>query len=314
MKQVDLNLFVIFDAIMREQSITGAAKHLAMTQPSVSNAVSRMRYAWSDPLFVKQGRGIKPTPMAFTLWQQINGPLAKISDAANQQKFNAATSTRTFRIALTDFAVDVFWQPLREVIEQEAKHVNIHAIPYAVNASNLLQEAEADLIIDIRPDSDPSLRATWLFDNDYVCAMSHKHPLAGKVMDMDSFIQADHLLVSLSGEASGIVDILLAKQGLKRRLACTVNHFSCIPKMLLNSQLITVIPRPIIEHVINPKGLYMTAPPFNIDPAPISMIWHQRNDRDLGLKWLRENIIKIVACELKKVREVSSKSRNTNLE
>ncbi len=300
MKQVDLNLFVIFDAIMREQSITAAAEQLAMTQPSVSNAVSRMRHAWGDPLFVKQGRGIKPTPMALRLWQQIGQPLEQITEAANQHKFDASTSKRTFRIALTDFAVDVLWLPLRAIIEQEAKGIDIHAIPYAVNASSLLKEADADLIIDISPTPEPSLCATKLFDNDYVCAMSHQHPLAGKAIDMESFIQADHLLVSLSGEASGIVDEVLAKQGLKRRLACTVNHFSCIPRMLTNSQLITIIPRPIIEHSINAKDLFITPPPFTISPAPISMIWHRRNDRDLGLKWLRENILKIVEDELEK--------------
>jgi len=300
MKQVDLNLFVIFDAIMREQSITSAAEQLAMTQPSVSNAVSRMRHAWNDPLFVKDGRGIKPTPMADRLWRQIGAPLEKIAEAANQYKFDAATAKRTFRIALTDFAVDMLWLPLREVIEQEAQGINIHAIPYAVNASSLLKEAEADLIIDISPDSDPTLSATKLFDNEYVCAMSHQHPLAGKELTMDRFIAADHLLVSLSGEASGGVDEILAKQGLKRRIACTVNHFSCIPKILTNSELITIIPRPIIDHAINTKNLYITPPPFQISPAPISMIWHHRNDRDLGLKWLRENILNIVAAEIEK--------------
>jgi len=301
MKQVDLNLFVIFDAIMREHSITAAAEQLAMTQPSVSNAVARMRHAWNDPLFVKEGRGIKPTPMADRLWQQIGAPLEQITEAANQHKFDAATAKRTFRIALTDFAVDVLWLPLREVIEQEAQGINIHAIPYAVNASSLLKDAEADLIIDISPGSDPALSATKLFDNDYVCAMSHQHPLAGKEITMDNFIAADHLLVSLSGEASGAVDEILAKQGLKRRIACTVNHFSCIPKMLTNSELITIIPRPIIAHTINAKNLYITPPPFQISPAPISMIWHQRNDRDLGLRWLRENLLKIVQTEVKRL-------------
>jgi DNA-binding transcriptional LysR family regulator len=298
LKQVDLNLFVIFDTIMREQSITAAAEQLAMTQPSVSNAVSRMRHAWNDPLFVKAGRGIKPTPMADHLWQQIGVPLTQITEAANHYKFNAATAKRTFRIALTDFAVNVLWQPLRAVIEKEANGINIHAIPYAVNASRLLKNAEADIIIDISPGSDPALSATKLFDNDYVCAMSHQHPLAGKEITMDRFIAADHLLVSLSGEASGAVDDILAKQGLKRRIACTVNHFSCIPKMLTNSELITIIPRPIIDHAINVKNLYITPPPFQISPAPISMIWHQRNDRDLGVKWLRENIEKIVKAEI----------------
>ncbi len=290
MKPVDLNLFVIFDAIMREESMTAAAERLALTQPSVSNAVSRMRHAWGDPLFIKQGRGIKPTPTALKLWQQTRAPLETIRDAANKDQFNPATTKRTFRIAATDFAIDMLWLPLLKTLEKEAKDIDIHAVPYTMN-SDVLKEARADLIIDIHLRSDTALNATRLFDNHYVCAMRHDHPLAGRAMDMNSFVNANHLLMSLSGEASGEVDRLLAMQGLKRRIACTVNHFSGIASLLINSNLITVIPRPAIEHAIRAKQLFVTAPPMSIAPAPISMIWHHRNNRDQGLKWLREKIV-----------------------
>jgi DNA-binding transcriptional LysR family regulator len=299
MKQIDLNLFVVFDTIMREQSITAAAERLALTQPSVSNAVSRMRQAWGDPLFVKHGRGIKPTAMAVDLWQQIGSPLEKIRDAANKDTFEAETANRTFRIAVTDLAVDLLWLPMRQIIEKEAPGINLHAIPFTRKADVILQESSADLIIDVSLSSHTTLNSTWIFDNHYVCAMRHDHPLAGQEMTMENFLKADHLLMSLSGEASGVVDELLAQNGLKRRIACTVNHFSALPNMLINSNLISIIPRPVVEQGIYTNKLFLTAPPMKILPAPISMIWHRRNEHDPGLKWLKEKFLDAVASEIK---------------
>lgn len=133
MANLDLNLMVIFDAIMQEQSITAASDRLAMTQPSVSNAVSRMRHAWNDPLFVKHGRGIRPTPYAIRLWDDISQPLESIRQASTQKTFEPKQLERTFRIAATDWMADLFWLPLKERIQTEAPLVNIHAVPYTVN-------------------------------------------------------------------------------------------------------------------------------------------------------------------------------------
>ena len=102
MRPHDLNLLMIFDAIMTEGAITRAADRLSMTQPVVSNALSRMRTAWKDELFVKDGRGIQPTSFAKNLWSQIQGPLGELEVAVNPTDFNPATAKRTFRIAATD--------------------------------------------------------------------------------------------------------------------------------------------------------------------------------------------------------------------
>ena len=148
MSKADLNLFVIFDAIMQEQSITAAAKRLFMTQPSVSNAVARMRYSWNDELFVKQGRGIKATPFANQLWQQISEPLNTISHAVNPVQFIPAIARRKFRISLTDGMTSVLWLPLRKILEQQAPGIDIHAVPFRGDGEQLLLSNEVDLVLD----------------------------------------------------------------------------------------------------------------------------------------------------------------------
>jgi DNA-binding transcriptional LysR family regulator len=298
MANLDLNLLVIFEAIMQEQSITAAAQRLYMTQPSVSNAVTRMRHAWGDPLFVKEGRGIKPTPYAQNLWQQISGSLTTIRQATQKESFNVARTERTFRIALTDWMADIFWLPIRKLIEQEAPGLNIHAVPYAVNAEQLLLDAEVDLVLDYYAGSSPHVKTQWIFDNHFVCAMGAQNPLANKDLSLEEFINAEHLLMSLSGKAYGSVDEALKKQNAQRRIAMTVNHFSNIPKILQGTNLITTIPLPIIFNSVNDGKLVISDPPIEISPGPISMTWHNRLDQDQAMLWLRDKIQQVIKEDL----------------
>ncbi|WP_295895480.1 LysR family transcriptional regulator [uncultured Vibrio sp.] len=299
MANLDLNLMVIFDAIMQEQSITAAADRLAMTQPSVSNAVSRMRHVWNDPLFVKQGRGIRPTPYALRLWDDIGQPLESIRQASSKSTFNPAHLNRTFRIAATDWMADLFWLPLKKCIQAEAPNVNIHAVPYTVNGESLLLNADVDLVLDYFEGSSSKVHTQHLFDNHFVCAMRPDHPLASQELTLGSFASAEHLLLSLSGEASGGVDQKLKESGRKRRIAMTVNHCYNIPTLLTNTDMITTIPLPIIFKAVNNGQLIIKKLPFGMIPGPISMTWHTRQHRDQATQWLREKVLSVLDNGLK---------------
>lgn len=294
MANLDLNLMVIFDAIMQEQSITAAAERLSMTQPSVSNAVSRMRHTWKNPLFVKQGRGIRPTPYADKLWRDIAEPLQAIKLASDQQAFEATKLKRTYRIAVTDWMSDLFWLPLRQLIEIEAPEVNIHAVPYTVNGEKLLVNADVDMVLDYFEGSSSHVQSQHLFDNHFVCAMRPDHPLAKQELNLETFTASEHLFLSLSGEACGGVDILLQQQGLTRRIAMTVNHCYNIPRLLMNTQMITTIPLPLILASVDRGDLVVKKPPFDLTCAPISMTWHARDQRDEEILWLRKKVAEVL--------------------
>lgn len=265
-----------------------------MTQPSVSNALSRMRYVWKDPLFVKQGRGIRPTPYAENLWKSIGDPLNAIKLATEPKKFNPTTLKRTFRIAVTDWMSDLFWLPLRELIEAESPQVNIHAVPYNVNGECLLLNADVDMVLDYFEGSSDNVKSQHLFDNHFVCAMRPDHPLAEQKLNLETFAAAEHLLLSLSGEASGSIDKRLQQQDLKRRIAMTVNHCYNIPRLLINTNMITTIPLPIILDSVNAGHLIIKELPFELEPGPISMTWHTRHQRDQEILWLRQKVLAVL--------------------
>lgn len=288
MKNQELTLLYIFDAIMTEGSITRAAERLSMTQPSVSNAVSRMRHAWSDPVFVKKGRQIEPTSFALSLWDQVRGPMHELSRAVTTSNFDPATSRRKFRVALTDLILDMLWPRLVSRLEAEAPGVDLHAVPYTVEGAHMqLREAHVDLAIGMLSEHDHSLRSKWLLETGYVLAMREDHPLAGRSVTLEEFLDARHLLISLSGDTHGPVDSALDRMGLSRRVAVTVNQYPTIPELLRSSDMITALPEGMLQDAQFREGLWLTRLPLEVETINLYLIWHARHDRDPGLIWMR---------------------------
>jgi len=134
-----------------------------------------------------------------------------------------------------------------------------------------------------------------MFDNHFVCTMHPSHPLAEKTLTLKRFVDAEHLLVSLTGDASGIVDSVLSDIGRTRRIAMTVNSFSSAINLLKETQLISVLPYPILAPSLEAGELIVKAVPIDIPPAEISMAWHCRDYHNPGLGWLRETLAQIIA-------------------
>jgi DNA-binding transcriptional LysR family regulator len=297
MKDVDLNLLTVFDAIMSEQSISRAATRLAMTQPAVSNSLSRMRVTYNDPLFMKAGRGVKATPKAEQLWQEVRLPLQVLRNAVRPPTFQPAEARRRFRLGTTDLMTMVLWPGLRQLIEKEAPGIDILAVPYtSQHTERLLSNGEADFVFGVFENLSSEYRSKPLYANDYVCAMRKSHPLANGTLTMKRFLSADHLLISLSGDPLDMVDELLAQQGLKRRVAMTVNQFLSVPMLLAESDLICLAPRIAVIGCPMTEGLHLTKPPLELASSVVSMAWHARADRDPGHIWLRQSITRVCAA------------------
>jgi len=304
MRPQELNLLVIFDSIMTEGSITRAADRLSMTQPAVSNAVSRMRVVWKDELFVKDGRKIRPTLFAKNLWQQIHNPLNSLGEAISPSEFDPSTAKRTFRIASVDLVIEMAWVKLRNILDEKAPNIDIYAVPYnLVNGEQLLEDAEVDLLITGASFINNNFSSEYLGDNQYVCAMRSDHDLAKPNLSIEEFAAADHLLISLSGDTQSSTDQLLANEGLQRRVAMTVNHFGAVSPIITNSNLIAVVPSLSIDREMLNGTIAVTDPPVYVPPNQISCYWHKRQERDEGLSWIRSILTGIIVENMSEHRE-----------
>jgi DNA-binding transcriptional LysR family regulator len=292
MKDLDLHLVSIFDAVMTEGSVTKAADRLAMTQSAVSNAIARMRVVWDDPLFTRNGRGIKASARALELWREIQQPLAAIRMAASPAPFDATTSSHAFRIAVTDYLSGSLWPPLRRHIEQHAPEIRILAVPYtSQETGSRLRDNNIDICVGGLQHMGDEFKLQRLFMEDWVCAMRRDHPLAQSPLTEEKFLAAEHLLVSLSGDPVGIADAALERVGQRRRVAMTLNNFSGALPLLLSSNLIAVLPAGVVRTHPLEDQIYACDVPLAIAPFDCQMAWHIRYDRDSAHRWMRALIV-----------------------
>lgn len=293
-EQFDLNLLTVFDAVMTELNVTRASVRLNMTQPAVSNALKRLRHLLNDELFIKIPSGVSPTPKALEIWQPLREALHQIRQTLEPIEFKPATETATFTLALNDFSAALILPPLIKVIEAIAPHINLRTIPNThINAALLLEQAEIDVAIGVFPSPPPRLRSQPLLTSSWVCAMRRGHPLARKNLTMERYTHAKHLLVTLTGEATGLIDPLLQEQGLSRRIGLTVNQFSVAPPILVNSDLIAILPTRVIQQSGLADQLHLAPVPIDLNPTSVKMMWHERSQHNSAQTWFRIQLAEV---------------------
>lgn len=291
-EQLDLNLLRVFNAVMTEQHVTRASQQLHMTQPAVSNALNRLRSLLDDELFVKVPGGVRPTLKAIELWPPIRDALTQIRQALEPTAFNPETAIVTFTVAMNDLVAHLLLPKLVIVLETLASGINIHTIPTTnINAAAMLEQADIDLAIGVFPDPSSRLRLYSLLTSPFTCVMRRDHPLATQPLTMDEYVQAKHLLVTLTGETTGFVDVILQEWGLKRRIMLTVNQFAVAPQIIAGSDLLAVLPVRLVEMSSFADHLHVTKLPIELSPSTLKMMWHERNHLDSAQIWLRSQVI-----------------------
>jgi DNA-binding transcriptional LysR family regulator len=300
---LDLNLLRVFDAVMTEQNLTRAASRLAMTQPAVSNALRRLRDSLGDELLIRTAHGVKPTPRAEHLWPSVRQALSALEEAiAPEQNFDIANAHNTFRLAMAD-ATAALWLPaLVRSIEREAPKLTIRMVPLTTREPRpMLLRGDIDLAVGFFPGvtaqlaggqgaSVSPIRHEQLYSGRYVCVMRKDHPLAKEELTVDNYCAANHLLVSFSGRAHGLVDEALAKIGRERRILLTVNQFFTAGRVVATSDLITVLPRHLIASTGITGALVTKELPFDLPNVHVDMLWHERDTRSPAHKWLRGHL------------------------
>jgi DNA-binding transcriptional LysR family regulator len=299
-RTLDLNLLRVFDEVMAERNLTRAARNLAMTQPAVSNALSRLRETLGDKLVVRSGYGVEPTPRALSLWPSVADALRQLESSLTPGDFVASQATTSFVLAMADATAAELMPGLVEIIERDAPGISARVLPLTTrDPRRLLDEGHVDLAVGFFPAVLADLTAQAqqgglapfdhqrLYDGRYICVMRQGHPLTSKPLTLERYCTAHHLLVSFSGRPFGFVDEALAALGQKRRVVLTVNQFFTAGRVVANSDLLTVLP----SHFINVTGigdqLVLRELPFEVSPVHVDSLWHRRQGQRSDHAWLR---------------------------
>ena len=297
----DLNLLRVFDQVMSERNLTRAARNLAMSQPAVSNALTRLREAVGDKLVVRSGYGVEPTAKALTLWPAIADALRQIESSLSPGHFVPAEATSTFVLAMADATGAELMPGLVEITERDAPGVTVRVLPLTTrDPRRLLDEGQVDLAVGFFPAVLADLTAQAqaggiapfdherLFEGEYVCVMRKTNPLARGPLTLKRYCDAHHLLVSFSGRPFGFVDEALAALGKERRIVLTVNQFFTAGRVVSTSDLLTVLPRHFVGLTGMVQHFVLRELPFDVPPVLVDSLWHRRQGQRSDHAWLRQ--------------------------
>src|SRR6188768_3801333 len=287
--RIDLNLLVLFEAVLEERHVGRAASRLHVSPSAISHGLGRLRRLMHDPLFLRQPKGVVPTDRA----KQLSAPVADILERTRQvmenaEPFDPGKSTRRFVIGAPDAASAVLLPPLLAELRRVAPGIDLgvrNLVGQFETALGELDQRTLDVALLPLANIPARFVARTLYDEDFVIARRAGHP-TGKKLTLARYCAAPHLVVSVSGDPHGMVDNYLAERGKKRRVVLTVSNFMQALAIVAESDLVAALPRRFVARHAARFKVVCSDPPTPLMSAPIRAIAPQVATGDGGLSWL----------------------------
>lgn len=296
----DLNLLRVFDALMRERSATRAGELIGLSQPAVSNSLSRLRHHFADELFVRRGNEMVPTPRAEALAATIRKALADIEGVvSDEETFRPEELQRMFTLRGADFFSMLLMPRLYSLIAERAPGVVLRMLD---SAAGDIETLLRDSAIDVALERDLPIEADWV--SSAVLMQSGYHVVAargnrriadagiapGGELPIDLFCALPQALRSVDGSLTGAVDTALAKAGRTRRVVLALPHFHAVATAVAKSGLIAALPAQSAVDAAAELDLEIYRAPVEITQQKLRLYWHRRQDRSPAHRWLRDRI------------------------
>lgn len=294
--RIDLNLFVVLDAIYTEGSITRASQKLHLTQPAISHALGRLRQLFDDPLFVRESRAMVPTPLTRGLIEPVRRALRELEVTLTETaRFDPATTQKHFTVAVRDVLESTLLPPLMQHLSAQAPQIDIAAI--RVDRSQLESELATgalDAAIDVLlPLSDKVLRQRIALDP-VVVVVRRDHPRIGDGFDLATYLKQEHILVSSRRAGPGLEDIELNRLGLQRRIRLRCQHYFAACQVVSQTDLILTMPERHARVTNSPFGNRILPFPVEMPRLDAYLYWHGTAANEPANRWLRERLVEAI--------------------
>jgi DNA-binding transcriptional LysR family regulator len=290
LRDLDLNLLLVLDALFEEGTLTRTAQRLRLSQPTVSASLAKLRGILGDELFARANGRMQPTARALALRGAVASVLKTVRlEILSQAGFDPGSETGAFTVSLSDIGELEFLPRLLSRLAREAPQAALKSVVATpVELSTAMDLGEIDLAIGYFPDLTTSVfKQQLLFQHSSACVVRRDHPTIGPVMTLDDYLSAKHVVIAQKGRIQDVVEVGLAAKGLHRRIGLQIPHFVSIPFIVAGSDLVATIPRPLAIQFAAICDLRVLDPPFPIPTIEIKQLWHRRFDGHPRLKWLR---------------------------
>ncbi len=290
--RADLNLFVVFEAIYSQGGVTKAAEVLNLTQPTISHALGRLRERVGDPLFVRDGQRLVPTPLA----QRMIGPTREALKMFQRtlgelDGFDPATARMHFTVGMRSLMEEGFFLPLAMLARDRAPGVSVSSAPLDRRRLEAeLASGELSAAVDILLPLGPDIRSAHLNTARTVVVARQGHPLVDGAVSLQDYLSQDHLVVTSRRRGMGPEDVVLAREGLTRRVLARFQLMNTAMRAVAESDLLLTAAETFALRANRWFGNQIVAAPFETPPVDAYLYWHANADADPASQWLRSVI------------------------
>ena len=307
--RIDLNLLVILQVLLEEESVTRAAIRLHLSQSALSKSLNRLRSSLEDPLFTRTAYGLKPTAHALQLKQQLPSLLQSLHQLTLAPSFDPASSERHFSISMVESAYATLLPDYIGPLLQQAPNIRLDTFGWAENSMQGLQQGKLDFAITGRDLTDDSrlkvddlpegIASATLFVDRQICLVRENHPVLALVEQglwtLESYLAQNHVQVRCEGKEWWALDYFLAAQNKQRNIISTLPDFYGAASVCAYSDLVFTLPSSFVAHAQKIYPLKQIPLPFDFAPMAYVLLWHERNNDEPGHQWIRELICNSVS-------------------
>jgi DNA-binding transcriptional LysR family regulator len=289
LRSLDLNLLVVLDALLEERHVTRAATRIGLSQPAMSNALSRLRAMFGDTLLLRTPHGMEPTPRAIALAGPVRRALRQVQRLLDaEEAFDPATCRQGFTLRMSDLLGRLLLPALMTRLRAEAPGVSLDIVHLPPTQTvDRLEADQCDLAVSMGLVHGNTIQMEPAMADRMVCVMRADHPLAHHELTLEAFLELGHLKVSISPTDSRFVDDVLARDGLQRRVVLNLPHWLVVPEVVRGSDLAAVMPERLARVFEAEGGLALRALPFASAGFQWAIYWHRRHEGSRALGWLR---------------------------
>jgi len=309
MAKLDLEWLPVFVEVYKTRSISRAARQLGIAQANASIALNKLRLHFNDRLFSRTSRGMEPTPRAERIYPELQEVLARLGAARDgTQEFIPADAHRSFRVCVTDISEIVLLPRLVNHLSRVAPHVRIEVEKISEATPARLEAGDVDLAIGFMPHLEAGFYQQTLFEQDFVCLAAAKHPRIRSSPTRRAFLAEGHIVVTSSGTGHSVVDKVLAKEGIDRRVVLQLASFLGVARIVAQTELLVVVPRLLGETLALQERIQVLDPPVPLPVYGVKQHWHERFHADAGHVWLRQTFAELFSQPARKRNRRSSRS------
>ena len=289
LRNLDLNLLVLLQAVLEERHITRAAKRSFLSQPAMSRALERLREMFGDPLLVRSGRSFERTVRGERILRELEALMPRLEAMVEGVEFDPAHSQERFRVALTDHASAILLPWVMARVRRAAPGSKIEVSAWRTQAYDDVAAGRLDIALSAE-EAPPSLESEVIFRMDFVCVMGSAQRMRTGRLTLKQYLQLPHALVETFGGQQTLVDRPLAQLGVKRSIVLSLPFFVPAIYAIAKTDLVLTVPRRLANITAGAAGTRVVEPPREIKSYPYFMAWHPRLKAEPAHQWFREQI------------------------